>query len=57
MKRMITKKMRDSFKVGADCRIRKFMETGFGMGFSFSVKRHFESTKKQRILILRRVVK
>ena len=50
MKRMITKKMRDSF----NCRNLEITEACFYQGG----EQYFDDTaKKQRILILRRVVK
>lgn len=54
MKRLITKQMRDSFKVRLHCRVNVRINLGHGRNF---VKQYFESTKKQRILILRRTIK
>jgi len=57
MKRMITKQMRDSFNVSFSCRLSRWNnESGTG-GRWKSVYNHFQSTEKQRILILRRTVK
>tara|TARA_R100000742_G_C4279692_1_gene105429 strand:+ start:24581 stop:24754 length:174 start_codon:yes stop_codon:yes gene_type:complete len=57
MKRMITKKVRDSFKVSAFNRIKWWARAGYGLSGGGSAKSYFESTEKQRILILRRTVK
>lgn len=53
MTRLITKQMRDSFKVSAGCRIRKWMNSPA----SFQADSYFNSTKKQRILILKGTIK
>lgn len=49
MKRMITKKMRDSFKVSFSSRLNLWANRPLGG--------YLKSTKKQRILILKRTVK
>jgi len=50
---MITKQMRNTFKVTGATRIKKWMsESG-----SFSADKYFKGTEKQRILILRRTFK
>ena len=54
MTRLITKKMRDSFKVRLHCRVNMRINIGHGRNF---VKQYFESTERQRILILRRTIK
>lgn len=57
MTRLITKKMRDSFKVLFECRINKLDSIPNIGGRWKAVCKHFQSTEKQRILILRRTVK
>lgn len=56
MKRLITKKMRDSFKVSFDCRVARWNNQDGNSRWK-DVYTHFDSTKKQRILILKGVIK
>ena len=56
MKRMITKQMRDSFEVSAKNRMNMLL-SGWDISKGDSAAEYFESTKKQRILILRRTIK
>lgn len=57
MTRLITKQMRDSFKVRFTTRIRYMHEVKNKFACSKSVAAYFESTKKQRILILKGTIK
>lgn len=53
MTRLITKQMRDSFKVSAGCRVNKFIDYPSKM----CPATYFQKTKKQRILILKGTIK
>jgi len=55
MTRLITKQMRDSFKVTADSRIAKYLS--MDKPCDKTVNEYFNSTKKQRILILKGTIK
>lgn len=57
MTRLITKQMRDSFNISAGTRIRKWMSASREDRPTFKAVDYFNSTKKQRILILKRTVK
>jgi len=59
MKRMITKKMRDSFKVSSLDRLIWYMKncTNRESHERITTAEHFRLAEKQRILILRRTVK
>lgn len=57
MTRLITKQMRDSFNISAGTRIRKWMSASREDRPTFKAVDYFNSTKKQRILILRRIIK
>lgn len=56
MKRLITKKMRDSFNVSFGCRVNYYMNDQDGFRWK-STYNHFESTEKKRILILKGTIK
>lgn len=55
MTRLITKQMSDSFKITANSRIAKYLS--MDKPCDKTVDEHFNSTKKQRILILKRTIK
>ena len=57
MKRMITKKMRDSFNVSFMAKINYMHKIRDRFSGRKTVGVYFKETEKQRILILRRTVK